>query len=112
MMQACKYTLPAFLAPMAFVVSANGGLLLSRGPLLEVVGAFLVCGLAVAALAVVTTGWILGPTTVVERLLCVPAALLLLYLEPVAMAVGGSLLALALVVHLVHRKRTSSLATP
>jgi len=112
MMQACKYTLPAFLAPMAFVVSANGGLLLSRGPFLEIVGAFLVCGLAVAALAVVTTGWMFGPTTVVERLLCVPAALLLLYLEPVAMIAGASLLALALVLHLVLRRRTPTPATP
>ncbi len=39
MMQACKYTLPAFLAPMAFVVSDNGSLLLSRGDLVDVVWA-------------------------------------------------------------------------
>jgi TRAP-type uncharacterized transport system fused permease subunit len=112
MMQACKYTLPAFLAPMAFIVSANGELLLSRGPFLGVVAAFLACGLAVAALAVVTTGWIFGPTTIVERLLCVPAALLLLYLEPVAVAVGVGLLVLALLVHLVQRKRTPATANP
>ncbi|QNN52296.1 TRAP transporter permease [Nocardioides mesophilus] len=106
MMQACKYTLPAFLAPMAFVVSDNGPLLLSRGPLLEVIGAALVCGLAVAALAVVTTGWMFGPTGLLERVLCVPAALLLLYLEPVAMIAGAVLLALAVGIHLAHRKRT------
>ncbi|HEX4978290.1 MAG TPA: TRAP transporter fused permease subunit [Nocardioides sp.] len=106
MMQACKYTLPAFLAPMAFVVSGNGELLLGRGPLPEVVLAFLVCGLAVAALAVVTTGWMLGPTGVVERVLSVPAALLLLYLEPVTAAVGLVLLVAALGVHLLHRRRT------
>ncbi len=111
MMQACKYTLPAFLAPMAFVVSGNGDLLLSRGPLLDIVAAFLVCGLAVAALAVVTTGWILGPTSVVERALCVPAALLLLYLEPVAVALGVGLLVLALLVHLLQRRRTPAPAT-
>ena len=112
MMQACKYTLPAFLAPLAFVVSDNGELLLARGPLLEVAGAFLVCGLAVAALAVVTTGWLLGPTGPVERVLCVPAALLLLYLEPTAVAIGAGLLVLAVLVHLVHRRRTPSPATP
>lgn len=108
MMQACKYTLPAFLAPMAFVVSDNGHLLLSRGPLLEVVGAALVCGLAVAALAVVTTGWMFGPTGVLERVLCVPAALLLLYLEPATVITGASLLAVAVVGHLVHRRRSSA----
>jgi TRAP-type uncharacterized transport system fused permease subunit len=109
MMQACKYTLPAFLAPMAFVVSGNGHLLLSRGPLLEVVGAALVCGLAVAALAVVTTGWMFGPTGLTERVLCVPAALLLLYLEPASVAVGAGLLVLAVGAHLVLRRRSSAL---
>jgi TRAP-type uncharacterized transport system fused permease subunit len=108
MMQACKYTLPAFLAPMAFVVSDNGHLLLARGPFLEVVGAALVCGLAVAALAVVTTGWMFGPTGLLERVLCVPAALMLLYLEPVAMVGGALLLAVAVAVHLVRRSRSRS----
>jgi TRAP transporter 4TM/12TM fusion protein len=103
MMQACKYTLPAFLAPMAFVISGNGSLLLSRGPLLEVVGAFLVCGAAVAALAVATTGWMLGPTGF-ERWLCIPAALLLLYLEPVGIVTGFVLLAAAVAIHLIRRR--------
>jgi len=106
MMQACKYTLPAFLAPMAFVVSGNGELLLARGPFIEVVGATVVCGFAVAALAVVTTGWMFGPTGLAERVLCVPAALLLLYLEPVAMVLGAALLALAVGIHLVRRRRS------
>jgi len=108
MLQACKYTLPAFLAPMAFVVSGNGELLLGRGPLPQVVLAFAVCGLAVAALAVVTTGWMFGPTGVLERVLSVPAALLLLYLEPVTALVGAALLAAALVAHLAHRRRAAS----
>ncbi|MCY7401843.1 MAG: TRAP transporter fused permease subunit [Nocardioides sp.] len=89
MMQACKYTLPAFLAPMAFIVSANGSLLLSRGPLIDVVWASAVCGAAVAALAVVTTGWMLGPPGHLDRILCVPAALLLLYLAPMSMVAGS-----------------------
>jgi TRAP transporter 4TM/12TM fusion protein len=112
MMQACKYTLPAFLAPMAFVVSDNGHLLLSRGPALEVIGAFLVCGLAVGALAVVTTGWMFGPTGLLERVLCVPAALLLLYLEPVSMISGAVLLGLAVAAHLVHRRRSPAPEPP
>ena len=108
MMQACKYTLPAFLAPMAFVVSDNGELLLSRGPLIDIVWATLVCGAAVAALAVVTTGWMFGPTGLLERVLCVPAALFLLYLEPMSMAIGAVLLALAVGIHLVRRKRATA----
>ncbi|MGH3386502.1 MAG: TRAP transporter permease [Nocardioidaceae bacterium] len=114
MMQACKYTLPAFLAPLAFVISGNGSLLLARGDLLAVVGAAVVCGFAVAALAVVTTGWIFGPTGRAERLLCVPAALLLLYLEPASILAGAILLALAVAIHLAARtrRRTSSDTQP
>jgi TRAP-type uncharacterized transport system fused permease subunit len=108
MMQACKYTLPAFLAPMAFVVTDNGGLLLSRGDLVDIVWAFLAAGLAVAALAVVTTGWILGPTTLLERGLCLPAALLLLYLVPTSIAVGAGLLLAAVVLHVVRRRAGSA----
>jgi len=108
MMQACKYTLPAFLAPMAFVVSSNGSLLLSRGPLVDIVWAALVCGAAVAALAVVTTGWMFGPTGLLERLLCVPAALLLLYLEPMSMLAGFVVLAAAVLIHLARRRRSTA----
>lgn len=104
MLQACKYTLPAFLAPVAFVVSGNGSLLLARGSLPDIAWAFLVCGAAVGALAVVTTGWMLGPTGALERVLCVPAALLLLYLEPVSIVAGFALLLTALLVHLVRRR--------
>jgi TRAP transporter 4TM/12TM fusion protein len=104
MVQACKYTLPAFLAPMAFVVTDNGALLLSRGSFLDVAWAFGVAACAVAALAVVTTGWILGPTNLLERGLCLPAALLLLYLHPMSIAIGFALLAAALALHVVRRK--------
>lgn len=102
MMQACKYTLPAFLAPMAFVVTDNGALLIAEGDLLDIAWAFVVAGCAVAALAIATTGWVLGPTTTLERALCVPAALLLLYLVPLSIAIGFALLALALVIHVVR----------
>lgn len=105
MWQACKYTLPAFLAPMAFVVTDNGRLLISRGDLVEIVIAFLIAGCAVAALAIATTGWLLGPTSKLERALCVPAALLLLYLVPVSVGIGFALLASALVLHVVRRRR-------
>jgi TRAP transporter 4TM/12TM fusion protein len=105
MMQACKYTLPAFLAPLAFVATDNGRLLLARGDLLPVVGAAAVCGLAVAALAVVTTGWIFGPARPLERWLCLPAALLLLYLEPASITAGAAVLALATGLHLAGRRQ-------
>jgi len=61
--------------------------------------------LAVAALAVVTGGWIVVATSWVERLLCVPAAVLLLYLAPVTITAGICLLFVAVVINLVRRQR-------
>ncbi|MFD7075610.1 TRAP transporter permease [Nocardioides sp. NPDC059952] len=110
MMQACKYTLPAFLAPIAFVVTDNGAHLLARGDFIDIVWTFLVAGCAVGALAICTTGWILGPTNLLERALCLPAALLLLYLVPTSIALGFALLAIALVLHLIRRKATGATA--
>ncbi|KAA1424609.1 TRAP transporter fused permease subunit [Mumia zhuanghuii] len=114
MWQACKYTLPAFLAPMAFIMTDNGAALLGRGPFVDVVWTTLVVACAVAALAVATSGWMFGPTRRLERLLCIPAALLLLYLVPVSIAVGLALLAAAVVVHVLGRRgsRPTPTATP
>ncbi|TNC46579.1 TRAP transporter permease [Mumia zhuanghuii] len=112
MWQACKYTLPAFLAPMAFIMTENGTHLLGRGALIDVVWTTVVAGLAVAALAVATSGWMFGPTRRPERLLCVPAALLLLYLVPVSIAIGLALFAAAVLLHLVGRRHHPSAPSP
>ncbi len=61
--------------------------------------------LAVAALAVVTGGWLIRRAGWPERLLCAPAAALLLYLHPMTIAVGAGLLAVAVAVHLVIARR-------
>ena len=105
MWQAWKYTLPAFLAPLAFVITDNGSHLLMQGGVWSIVWTTAVSLVAVAALAAVTGGWLAGPATPVERLLCVPAAVLLLYLQPVSIAVGLAFLAAALVSNLVTRRR-------
>jgi TRAP-type uncharacterized transport system fused permease subunit len=55
----------------------------------------------VAALAVTTGGWLIRRAGLPERVLCLFAALLLLYLEPTAIAVGAALLAAAVVIHLL-----------
>jgi TRAP transporter 4TM/12TM fusion protein len=104
-MWACwSYVLPAFLVPFAFVLSENGSYLLSRGPILGIVWATLVSVVAVAALAAATGGWIVGPAHAVERLLAFAAALLLLYLEPITIGLGGALVVLAVAVHLLRRR--------
>ena len=118
-----KYTLPAFLVPLAFVITPNGSALIGEGPLLRVVWVTAVSALAVAGLAVVTGRWLVGPARVPERVLAGAGAVLLLYLETPTVLLGLGLLALAVVVHLLGRRvrpadpsadrtRTAQEATP
>ena len=104
MWQAWKYTLPAFLAPLAFVLTENGSHLLMQGGVWSVLWTTAVSVVAVAALAAVTGGWILGPATWPQRALCAPAAVLLLYLQPLTIAVGLAFLAAAVVANVVTRR--------
>jgi TRAP transporter 4TM/12TM fusion protein len=107
MWQAWKYTLPAFLAPLAFVITDNGSHLLMQGDVGSILWTTAVSMVAVAALAAVTGGWILGPASWPQRLLCVPAAVLLLYLQPVSIAIGLGFLAIAVIANLVTRNRSA-----
>ncbi|RAS68328.1 TRAP transporter 4TM/12TM fusion protein [Lentzea atacamensis] len=110
MWQTWKYTLPAFLVPLAFVLTDSGAGLLLRGPLLDSVWTFGASALGVAALAVLTGGWLFGPARWPERVLCVPAALFLLYLQPLTIAIGAGFLVVAVAVHLVTRGRVRDAA--
>ncbi len=101
MWQTWKYTLPAFLVPFAFVLTDNGEGLLGLRSFADMVWTAAVGALAVAALAVVTGGWMLRRACWPERVLCALAAALLLYLNPVTIAVGVALIAVAVVLHLV-----------
>jgi TRAP-type uncharacterized transport system fused permease subunit len=106
MWQAWKYTLPAFLAPLAFVLTDNGSHLLMQGDVWSVLWTTAVSIVAVAALAAVTGGWIVVPATWPQRALCVPAAVLLLYLQPLTVVAGLAFLAVAVAANLVTRHRT------
>lgn len=107
MWQAWKYTLPAFLAPLAFVITDNGSHLLMQGDALSILWTTAVSMLAIAALAVVTGGWLFGPASRLVRALCVPAAALLLYLQPFSIGVGLAFLAAAVLTAFVTRSRTT-----
>jgi TRAP transporter 4TM/12TM fusion protein len=97
MWQALKYALPAFLAPIAFVLTEPGEYLLARGPVLGILWTTAVAMLAVAGLAVATGAWVpgIGPAPLTSRVLGGIAGLLLLYLAPVSIAIGVVALALA-----------------
>jgi hypothetical protein len=107
MWQALKYALPAFLAPIAFVLTAPGEYLLGRGPALGVLWATLAACVGVAALAVATGGWVLGvgPAGPVARGLAAAGGLLLIYLAPLTIGIGLALVAAAAVVAAVARAR-------
>ncbi|BBH68140.1 C4-dicarboxylate ABC transporter permease [Actinoplanes sp. OR16] len=106
MWQALKYALPAFLVPIAFVLTENGEHLLARGSLVEIAWTSVVAGLAVLGLAIAAGGWVfgVGPAGVAGRVLAAVAGLLLLYLEPIAIAVGMGALALAVVLAALGRR--------
>ena len=105
MWQTWKYTLPAFLVPFAFVLTDNGEALLGLQSFGNMAWTTAVAALAVAALAVVTGGWMLRRAAWPERVLCAPAAALLLYLHPATIAAGVGLLVVAVAVHLVTVRR-------
>lgn len=104
MWQTQEVHLPAFLVPLAIVLTDNGAALLLQAPLATVLWVFAVSAAGVAALAVVTGGWLIGPARLPERVLCLPAALLLLYLHPVSIGIGLCLFAAA--AHLLTKEKT------
>jgi TRAP transporter 4TM/12TM fusion protein len=105
MMQAWKYTLPAFLVPIAFVLTDNGAALLLQADAVTVLWVLAVSVVAVGALSVVTGGWLFGPVPALVRVLFAPGALCLLYLEPPVIAVGLGFCVLGLLAQLVLRRK-------
>jgi TRAP transporter 4TM/12TM fusion protein len=82
-MHAWKYTLPAFLVPLAFVLDPQGlGLLMTipkGGSVYDIVQITAVTGAGLAALAAAAQGWAIRRTPRVERLLFVLAGILLVF---------------------------------
>jgi TRAP transporter 4TM/12TM fusion protein len=109
MWQALKYALPAFLAPLAFVLTGPGQYLLGRGPVLGVLWTTAAACLGVAALAIATGGWVLGigPAGLPARALAGAAALLLFFLTPQTAVAGTLVLALAVAVAALANRRAA-----
>jgi TRAP transporter 4TM/12TM fusion protein len=99
-----KYTLPAFLVPFVFVLAPQGEGLLLVGSLPTIVIACVTGALAVAALAVLTGAWVLGPATWIERGLFGVGALALLVTEPVWIGMGSVAIIIGLALHLWRRR--------
>jgi TRAP transporter 4TM/12TM fusion protein len=104
MWQTWKYTLPAFLVPLAFVSTDAGAGLVAQNGFLGALWTGAVAAAAVAALAFASSGWLLGPASVLERGLFGVAAVMLLYLEPVSIGIGLACVLAGAVLHVVRRR--------
>ncbi|MFI6782141.1 TRAP transporter permease [Micromonospora sp. NPDC050276] len=97
MWQTLRYALPAYLIPIAFVITPAGLGLLGIGGLQRIAVAAVVTALSVAVLAVAAGGWLpgVGPAGTPERITGAVAGVTLLWLEPVPVTVGAVLAAVA-----------------
>jgi len=107
MMITWKYTLPAFVFPFAFTLSAQGMGLLMQGGVMAVVMATGTALAGILALAAGLGGWIRGPATRLERALAIAGGLLLFYAASWSDLAGATLFAAAVVLHLARRKGKS-----
>lgn len=97
MWQTLRYALPAYLTPIAFVITPAGLGLLGIGGVQRIAFAAVVTALSVAVLAVAAGGWLpgVGPAGAPERVLGALAGVTLLWLEPVPVMAGAALAAVA-----------------
>jgi TRAP transporter 4TM/12TM fusion protein len=111
-LQAWKYTTPAFLVPLIFVVDPNGGGLLLTGSFKTlgnadwgaIAATTFIAVSSIVALVSGFQGWLLRNTALPVRWMLVVAGFLLVYPEPWSRITGFSLMALSLVLQLVPRR--------
>ena len=106
-----KYTLPAFLVPFVFVLAREGEGLLLQGDIATIVIACASAAIGIAGLAVATGAWILGPATLVERLLFGAGGLAMLVTAPIFIGGGLALMAVGGASHVIRRQRSTTEAT-
>ena len=94
-----KYTLPAFLVPFVFTLSAEGLGILLRAPLPDILQTSLTAGVGVLALAAALGGWLIRAATLPERAAAGVAGLLLSHANGVADLAGLALFGATIVAH-------------
>ncbi len=105
MMLTWKYTLPAFLVPFVFTLSADGLGLLLRAPLGAVVWTTATAAVGVAGLAAGLGGWFRGPARLPARVLWTAGGVLLFFAVPTADLAGVLLLVGGLAIHAGKRAK-------
>ncbi|TXI38490.1 MAG: TRAP transporter fused permease subunit [Mycobacterium sp.] len=104
-----RYAAPAFLVPIAFVVTGPGEYLLGVGPVTGVLWASAAAAAGIVALSVTVGGWMLGvgPANRLARTLSATAAVLLLFLDPLTIAAGSAVLLAAVGLTIIDNRRRS-----
>ncbi|MGL4296165.1 MAG: TRAP transporter permease [Aestuariivirga sp.] len=93
MMQAWKYTLPAFVVPVIFCLPPFGtGLLLDGSPA-EIALITITATAALAGLSLAAVGWMRGPLSGIERLIAALAGVALIVPSPASQVAGAAALA-------------------
>ncbi len=107
MWKALRYAAPAFLVPIAFVLTDPGEYLLARGPVLGVIWAFATACAGIVALSFAAGGWALGVGEMphIPRVLAGVSALLFLFLDPVTIVAGSACLLIAVAYTIIDKRR-------
>ncbi|QIG51862.1 TRAP transporter fused permease subunit [Nordella sp. HKS 07] len=105
MMQAWKYTLPAFVVPVMFCLSPDGMGLLLSGSVTQIVMITLTSALALAGFSIGAAGWISGPAHVMERLGAVAGGIALMVPDTRWQIAGAILVAAVASVHIWRYRR-------
>jgi TRAP-type uncharacterized transport system fused permease subunit len=94
MMQAWKYTLPAFVVPFIFCLPPIGTGLLLEGSPHDIVLITLTASAALAGFSLGAVGWMIGPLTTLERIAAAAAGVALV-IPDIRSQISGALVLLA-----------------
>ncbi|MBL8895195.1 MAG: TRAP transporter permease [Rhizobiales bacterium] len=99
MLQAWKYTLPAFVVPVMFCLSPQGEGLLLLGDWWSILEVSVTSTIALIGFALAAAGWIITAATPIERLLAAAAGCALMVPHPIWQWAGAILLAAVFAKH-------------
>jgi len=106
MMLTWKYTLPAFVVPFVFTLSADGPAILLRGTPSQVLWGASATAAGLVAFAVAFGGWLRGPASPLERSLAGLSGILICTLHPWIAALGLVTAGLVFFLHITRQNRT------
>jgi TRAP transporter 4TM/12TM fusion protein len=107
MMLTWKYTLPAFVFPFAFTLSADGMGLLLQAPLRDILMSAGTAAVGVVALSAGMGGWIRARANRIERALAISGGVLLFFANTSIDVAGLVLFGSAIIVHTVRNRARS-----